>query len=229
MEILSEYKELMTNRENLYCFLGRLYKIEVDQNLLNQLNIMSFPTKSGEEKLDEGYRLLEEYLRNPGRDPLTDLAVDFARVFLGAGIYEGTVANPYESVYTSPERLIMQDARDKVVEAYYAKGLDRVETQNIPEDHISFEFEFMAYMCQETQKALKAQDWRGISGSLMEQKDFLVNHLTNWIPAFCADIEKCASTDFYKAIAKMTEGFLHLESALLEDLISETVVKVANN
>lgn len=229
MEIISEYKELMTNRENLYRFLGRLYKIEVDQSLLDQLKTMSFPVNSGEAELEDGFRLLEKYLRELGLDPLTELAVDYARVFLGAGIYEGTVANPYESVYTSPERLIMQDAWEEVVGAYHVKGLDKVETLDFPEDHISLEFEFMAFLCQETLKALEKQDWHAISGSLMEQEVFLIKHLSNWVPAFCADIETCASTEFYLAVAKITNGFLRLEHALLEELISETVVKVVNS
>jgi anaerobic sulfite reductase subunit A len=229
VEIISEYKELTANRMNLYRFLGRLYNEEIDQKLLDHLKTMSFPTESGEAELDKGYRLLEKYLNRPGLDPITDLAVDYARVFLGAGVYEGTVANPYESVYTSPERLIMQDARDEVLATYRAKGLDKVETLNVPEDHISLEFEFMAYMCQETMNALDYKDWSGVTGSLMEQMDFLVQHLMNWIPGFCTDIEKCATTDFYKALAKITSGYLRLEHKVLEAIISETIMEIANS
>jgi anaerobic sulfite reductase subunit A len=39
----SEYSALMSNRENMYRFLGRLYRIEVDQVLLDQLKGMHFP------------------------------------------------------------------------------------------------------------------------------------------------------------------------------------------
>lgn len=228
MEMALEYQEIMKSRENMYRFLERIYKIEVDSSFLSQLKKMTFPIESGEIELNEGYQLLNECLWKLGVDPITDLAVDYARVFLGAGIYEGTVASPYESVYTSPERLIMQDARDEVLAAYRAKGLDKDETLNVPEDHISLEFEFMIFMCQETERALESRDWRAVSGSLMEQMDFLMKHLANWVPAFCADIEKCAATDFYKAVAKITNGYLRLEQALLEDLISETMVEVVN-
>jgi anaerobic sulfite reductase subunit A len=229
MEINSEYKELMDTRENLYRFLGRLYKSEVDQCLLEQMQMMRFPAESGNAELNEGYRLIGKYLRNPGSDPLTDLAVDYARVFLGAGTYEGTVANPYESVYTSPERLIMQDARDKVVEAYFAKGLEKAETFAVPEDHISLELELMIFMCQETRRALDAHDWQSVSKSLLEQMAFLVRHLLNWIPDFCRDIEKCSQTDFYKAVAKITNGYLRLDRSLLDALISESVIEVTNS
>lgn len=228
MEILSEYYELMINRENMYRFLGRLYKVEVDITLLHQLKNMVFPVETGEKEMDEGYQLLKDYLQHLGMDPITDLAVDYARVFLGAGVYEGIVANPYESVYTSPEHLIMQDARDEVLAAYWAKGLDKRDSLNVPEDHISLEFEYMAFMCRETHSALKDTDWRKISGSLMEQAEFLEQHLLNWIPDFCEDIIKCSETDFYIGIAKITNGFLRMEKNLLAELISETIVEVAN-
>lgn len=228
MEILSEYYELMVNRENMYRFLGRLYKVEVDITLLHQLKNMVFPTETEEKEMDEGYQLLKDYLQNLGMDPITDLAVDYARVFLGAGVYEGIVANPYESVYTSPEHLIMQDARDEVLAAYWAKGLDKRDSLNVPEDHISLEFEYMAFMCQETYNALKDTDWRRISGSLMEQAEFLEQHLLNWIPNFCGDIIKCSATDFYIGVAKITNGFLRMEKNLLKELISETIVEAAH-
>lgn len=222
---ITEHSALISNRENMYRLLGRFYRVEVDQTFLDQMKRMNFPAECVEEDLVEGYRTLEHYLREPGSDPLTDLAVDYAKVFLGAGIFQGDVAYPYESVYTSPERLVMQDARDQVVAAYRAKGLNGAEALDVPEDHIALEFEFMMRMCRETQDAIAAQDWPAISTSLMEQKNFLVQHLLNWIPDFCTDVQKCAETEFYKAAAKITSGYLRMEQVLVEDLIAETLVE----
>jgi anaerobic sulfite reductase subunit A len=229
METISEYSALILNRENLYRFLGRLYKVEADQTLLNQMKGMCFPAEYGEDELGEGYRMLEEYLQRLGRDPLTDLAVDYAKVFHGAGISGSAAAYPYESVYTSPERLIMQDARDKVVAAYRAKGLSKAEMLDFPEDHIALEFEFMAHLCHETQHVFVTQDWPAVSVCLKEQLAFLEQHLLNWVPGFCADVEKFAETEFYKAVAKVTNGYLRLERTILEDMIAETAVEVAHS
>jgi len=55
---------------------------------------------------------------------LNDLAVDYARIFLGVGIAEGSAAYPYESVYTSKKRIIMQDTLDQVKAMYVAKGIN---------------------------------------------------------------------------------------------------------
>lgn len=227
METVAEYLALISNRKNIYRFLGRLYRVEADQKLLEKLQGMCFPADCGEDELSEGYRMLVEYLQCLGSDPLTDLAVDYARVFLGAGIAGDAAAYPYESVYTSPKRLIMQDARDQVLTAYRAKGLNKAVTIDFPEDHISLELEFMAYLCHETHHALATKDWMAISVCLKEQMDFLVQHLLNWVSAFCADVEKYAGTEFYRAVAKATNGFLRLERTILEDMIAEAAVEAA--
>lgn len=221
MDRISEYSDLSSNRETMYRFLGRFYRVEVNQDLLKQMQGMSFPAESSDTALNQGYRMLEGYLQKLGRDPVTDLAVDYAKIFLGAGMVNAYAAYPYESVYTSPERLVMQDARDEVVALYRAKGLDIVNATIFPEDHITLELEFMSHLCLEAQGALRAQNLAAVSESLQEQRDFLACHLLNWVPDFCADVKKHAETDFYKAIAKITAGYLHLELNLLEDLIAE--------
>jgi len=215
----SEFEELITNRETLYNLLARLYRIEVDETLLKQLAEMGFPTDCREPELAEGYRMLTEWLRNSGNDPLTDLAVDYARIFLGAGVYEGVAASPYESVYTSADRLIMQEARDQTLAAFRAKGLQCSEQLEIPEDHIALELEFLAHLCRETLQA--GDDRTRASKLLREQKDFLEQHPGKWISMFCADIEKCASTDFYRAVSKITLGFLNMEREILGDLLGD--------
>jgi anaerobic sulfite reductase subunit A len=224
MDSIAEYSAIMTNREQLYRFLGRLYRVEVDQALLDQMADLSFPEGCGEDELVDGYRMLENYLRRPGFNPVTDLAVDYAKVFLGAGVAKDCdAAYPYESVYTSPERLVMQDARDHVLATYRQKGLEKDAALDFPEDHIALELEFMACLCRETQNALTARDWPAVSTGLKEQKDFLAKHLLNWVPAFCDDIVEFASTDFYKAVARITSGYLAMEQAILEDMIAGPV------
>lgn len=228
MDTAAERLALISNRENLYRLLGRIYKVEAEQELLEQMQGMRFPAECGDDELGEGYRLLEAYLRSPGSDPLTALAIDYARVFLGAGIAKDAAAYPYESVYTSPKRLVMQAARDQVMAVYSAKGLYKAEELAFPEDHLALELDFMAYLCHETQAALAQQDWPAVSASLKEQLDFLTQHLLNWVPAFCADIEKFAETGFYKAIAKVTNSYLRLERIILKELIAEIALDAAD-
>ena len=71
-----------------------------------------------EPDLVEGYKEIEEYLENINEDSINELAADYARTFLGAGLSNGSAAFPYESVYTSKDRIVMQDAWADVSEIY---------------------------------------------------------------------------------------------------------------
>ncbi len=216
-----EFEELISNRGGLYGFLARIYRVEVDQELLDQMGKMNLPVEVDVPEISEGYRMLKGFLEHLRERTVTDLAVEYARIFLGAGLARGDGAYPYESVYTSPKRLVMQDARDQVLKIYREEGLDRAEEFNEPEDHIAFELEFMAYLCQKTTEALKEGDKGRTLGYLKKQKDFLEKHLIPWVPAFCDDVQRVARGDFYRAVAKITVGCLGMEQELIGQLIDE--------
>ena len=90
-----------------------------------------------------------------------------------------------------------------------------------PEDYIAFEMEFMAYLCQKTTEGLKDGDKGSALGYLRKQNDFLEKHLIPWVPAFCDDVQRVARGDFYKAVAKITIGYLGMEQDLIGELIDE--------
>jgi len=216
-----EFEKLISNRGSMYGFLARAYRVEVDQQLLDQMGKMDLSSEVDVSEISEGYRMLKGFPGHRRESTLTDLAVEYARVFLGAGLGQGEGAYPYEPVYTSPDRLVMQEARDDVLKIYREEGLDRAEEFNEPEDHIAFELEFMAYLCQKTTEALKDGDKGSASGYLKKQKDFLEKHLIPWVPAFCNDVQRVARGDFYKAVAKITVGYLGMEQDLIGQLIDK--------
>ena len=212
--------KLISNRSSMYGFLSRIYRAEVDQELLDQMARMALPTRTDLPDISEGYQMLKSFLDHITEKTVTDLAVDYAGIFLGAGTTQNC-AYPYESVYTSPLRLVMQDARDQVLKLYRQNGLSRAKEFKEPEDHIAFELEFMSYLCQKTTKALKAKDKALVLYYLRKQKRFLEEHLVVWVPAFCTDVQRIARSDFYKAIARLTIGYLHLEQELIAELMDE--------
>lgn len=205
-----QMRQLTENRRGIYRLLGRLYIKEVDEALLELLQKMQFPTTCADGELDEGYRLLEDCIKNASGDFLDDLAVDYARIFLSAGVAQGMAAFPYESVYTSKKRLMMQDARNSVAALYGAEGLKPGKDMfRAPEDHVGLELEFMAHLCE---KALA-----GDPSAEEQQQTFLKAHLFNWIYVFTSEVIKYAQTDFYKALGKITRGFMNLERSFLEN------------
>ena len=147
-----------------------------------------------------------------------ELAVDYARVFLGAGQYDKITAPPYESVYTSEDHLLMQDARDGALKHYRAEGLDLPEENTTPEDHVGFEMQFMATLIERTADALAAGDGARFDELVRRQRSFFEEHLANWLPAFAGDIDRFCKTEFYHGIADLVRGLLEEERAVLDDL-----------
>ena len=202
MDKATGFASLAEHRQKMYTFLSGLYLHEIDGNQLAAMEKMIFPQNTGVELLDEGYRALEEFLKTTADDCLDDLAVDYAKTFLSAGMAAGFAAFPYQSVYTDRQHMIAQKPASDLGVLYAAKGLcANSGTYKVPDDHIGLQLAFMAHLCKEAKQ---------------EQKDFLDAYLFKWAHGFCRDLEKYSGTAFYRAIAKITSGFLSLERQLME-------------
>lgn len=171
--------------------------------------------------ISAGFARIRRYLTTAGADPRTDLACDYARVFLSAGVYEGLTAEPYESVFTSEDQIMMQDARDDAVRIYRENGVDVDPELRMPEDHLGLEFEFMAVMADKTEKALATRDIssESIQELLTTQCDFLEHHILNWIELLDEKVEEYAELPFYPAIMDVAESFVLDDKACLDALL----------
>lgn len=220
MDNTAAYTEITAARENMYLFLANLYKTEVTEDFYRQIKDadLSAQMQGG---LFEGYSKIKKFCDTDRHDPITDLAVDYARVFLGAGVVETEQsAFPYESVYTSEKRLIMQEARDEVLALYRKYGLGVDDRYNIPEDHIALELEFMGYLCRLINSYAAAEDADEAVKILQEQEGFIKLHFDRWVPAFCKDIKKVSGTDFYSGAADLTLSFIAMDKEIIDEQLN---------
>lgn len=216
-----ELAALCRKRANTYALIARLYRTEADQTLLDELREMRWPAKTGNAKLDEGYRMIAKYLSNLWDNSLADLAVDYVRVFIGHGMDAFSASYPYESVYTSEKRLLMQEARDEVLSIYRGYGLNKNDTWKEGEDHVALELEFMHVLANRTAEALGKSDENEALSLLLAQKNFLEDHLTSWVPMLTLDMRRFAKTDLYQGLAALTDGFLETDEEFLNDILAE--------
>ncbi len=214
----NELVEFCAARARMYAFLAQLWREEAGQDLLDRIGEIDLPANAADADLVEGLARLKSCLAYDSKAILTDLAREYARLFLVAGRSES--AFPYESVYTSGERLLMQDARDAVVEIYRAEGLARSNQFDEPEDHIAFELEFMAYLCRRAGDALSGNDAAAASECCEKQRNFVKEHLGVWAPDFCGDVLRLAKLDFYKGAAQLTRGFIKLDAEVSDALVA---------
>lgn len=220
-----ELATLLDDRAATYALLARLLASEVDADLLSGLVGMAFPEDAGNPAIDEGSRLMNGYLRQAasrqGDDVVTELAVDFCRLFVVRRRNEKDAAYPFESVYTSTEHTTMAGARDDVRTIYRAAGFEKDENLHIGDDHIALELEYMAEVARQTAEAARGSEALGgqlAGGRLALQAAFLDNHLLNWVPRFSDAMVRHAQTDFYRGLARFLNGYLEDDRALLGEL-----------
>jgi len=192
---LGELKELIMNRAQLYSFLSKIYREEVDQELLEGMKQMSRSINIEDPEMAGGYDTLRTFLEKIkiNEELIEDLAADYASLFLGIGRHP---AHPYESVY--------------------------LEWFKEPDDHVAIELEFMAYLCLKVKEAIDKQDIEEGVRMFEVQNDFLSKHLKAWVPQFCDDIIKGSSKyDFYQAIGEITKRYIVLEERTVVQLTRE--------
>jgi len=212
---------LMEQRATTYGLLSRLYYKEIDQGFLDELKEARYPANTGNASVDKGYLLIVTYLSNVWEDSLNELAVDFARTFIGSGSDAYSAAFPFESVHTSEKRLLMQDARDEVLAQYRKAGLAKQSLWKESEDHVSAELEFMFILCNRTVEALLKSDEDEASDLLASQLGFMADHLYAWSPMLTGEMRRFAKTDLYQGLSWLTDGFLEADFAFLEDVFGE--------
>lgn len=234
----------LEERAAAYGLLARLFNREVDESLLAELRALPLADNAvradgtggpgGEDdacsapndaKLDEGNRLMKGYLDEIGsgcadmRSALTDLAVDFARLFVVRKRSESAAPYPNESVHTSTEHLRMDGARDEVRSLFRAEGVRAADAWRLGEDHVALELEFMQTLAARTVEAASANDEGAADDLLSKQTSFLDRHLLNWVPVFAETMERTARTDFYRGVALLLVAHLHEDRALVEQLL----------
>ena len=205
--------ELAKTRGRFYGLLSRLYENEPSESLLGRLEALSWPSDCPQKEMREGYRLLRNFfLESDPRKRFGHLATDYMKVFQGAGDAKGEAAYPYESVYTSREGLVMQEAWESAKAFYAANGLaPAIGRTDLKEDHLAVELGFMRLLCGEDPATPE---------SLETQIAFMEEHLLNCSRTFCEDMAKLAETGFYKGLASLTVGFLLYDRELLEGLVA---------
>lgn len=210
-------------RNATYGMLARLYREEMDADYLAQMRSMRCPVNTGNVDVDEGYRLFHSYLSRTWERTLEDLERDFLRVFIGANTTGHAAAYPNESVHTSPDRLVMQDARDEVRAIYRAADLKNSDFWKAGEDHIATELEYMQIRGERALAAHAKADLAQTATHLMAQYHFLEDHLLAWVPFLTDDMLKFAQTDFYRALAHLTKGFLEEDKVFLEEVLADEI------
>ena len=210
-------KEMTVNRAKIYSYFSKIYRGEVNQELLGIMKHSSKPIIDDHE-MSIAYNELRNFLEEIeiNNELVEDLAADYAASFLGIGRHS---AHPYESVYLSEDRIVMREPWYEVLKAYHSKGLQKVEWFLEPEDHVAIQLEFMSCLCLKMKEALDKEDTEEVLKYFEAQNNYLNKHLIVWIPQFCDDIVKGSTKyDFYKIMGAITKRYILLEERTIAQL-----------
>lgn len=206
-----------------YQFLARLFYEELTDEFIDefvatqQVLPLGGEATESERAFAQGSNRMLKYLQRKTPDTLTQTRCDFAHTFLGAGSVTKVPVSPFESVYADDGRLIMQGSRDVACALYAAEGLEVRDSYNMPEDHVSFEFQYMALLLNRQAEALESRGAEGAEADAraeaygLRARNFFADHLAPWVPVFCEEAAALASTAFYRGLLQTTAAWMALE------------------
>jgi TorA maturation chaperone TorD len=154
---------------------------------------------------------MEKEFRNTALD---GLLIDYTRLFIGP---MDILAKPYGSYWLEEEKTLMGEST-MAVQALYAEAefeMDE-EFKELP-DHIAAELEFFYLLLFRENEARNAKDATKLSVALELQRRFLQAHLGAWISKFTDAVRSSAQCGFYRELAELTEKFICLQAARIND------------
>ncbi|MBM7000884.1 molecular chaperone TorD family protein [bacterium] len=236
-----ELIDAMRARADAYRMFSSILLHELTQAQIDRLREAT-PSETGPAEIADGLATIRRYLRRAGADPRTDLAVDYARVFLSAGVYDGRTAEPYESAFTSEDHLLYQESRDQVMRVYRENGFAVDPSLHMPEDHLGIEFEFLSRMADRTAEAVdtarserdgrtsetprgpapdaadEADPSETIARLATTQADFVEQHVLNWIDELVDKVDEFAELPLYPAFMRMARQYARDDRDLMRQL-----------
>lgn len=230
MLIPERFKEYLNLRSTIYRILAHGFYMEPDPEYLHDLKMyvpvfLTYHECFPDHLLKEGITLLEQFLVTAEMD-MTEVISEherrFAILFLSSGSSEGVKSIvPHESVYLSDTGWSMQDQRDEVLASYYAEGVGKTEGFKEPEDHISAELNFISLLSRQTMEALSDSKGQLVRSKLESQLSFLRMHLIQWAHKMCDDLFRASDSGLYKALARLTSGFIAADAMFLEVTLTQ--------
>ena len=228
MTELDELKEQIEDRCENYGVLSRLYRVEVDKELLQGLIESPVAEEIGNANFDEGYALMRSFL--DGVEDIdkgkSTLAIDYCLTFLGYGVDPEkadeagmNAAYPYESIYTKKVKTLGGEHCAEVKAEYKAQGfMPSKGRDRLASDHIACELEYMQFLTSIELASLDDKGPINTEEARALQLSFIDEHLNNWIADFKDEVERHSETDFYRGLTQMTCGWIEHDRAHLVSL-----------
>lgn len=190
--------------------LARLHDRELDAGLLSALGELEFPGNLAllpEASICDAMCAARDNLQKNWADAAwrDALAADYAAIYLNGAIG----ASPYESVWVTDEHLTCQLPMFELRACYQRAGLVVDDWRKRYDDHFVLQLQYLAHQLRDDAVPLDALG------------RFVDEHVGHWFPDFARTVAQRADTDFYRALAVLTAGWLARCRDLIEEISGE--------
>lgn len=212
---MENIEQWLKERQIIYSIMTLLFRgdLKIGLEILNNTSILiNFSNHSENIQLsNEAKEIIEELKEHQDiNEYLKLLYEDFNELFIGPN---DLLAPPWESIYRSNDSLLFGDSELEVRKLYDDFGLS--VTPSEPADNLALELSFISRLC-ELESKFTSQD---ILGNLLKQKNFLKEHLLNWVPSWADDVCKFSKTKFWSGFALITKNFLIDDLNKIEEIL----------
>ena len=214
--------ELARARAKLYQLLAAVYIKPPDTDFLKLLVgwvSSSVGTEGASHLLSEPMRqsltMLDGFFKEKRESSWEEIekaiSVEFTKLFRGVKRHYSPLP-PYESLYRGESGCVFDDITVDVLREYRRYDLELTSSLNgEPPDHISFELEFMCFLCDREAEAWDKNDEEEASQLLLAERGFLEQHLMIWLPSLGGKIREYDRLGLFSGLAELTEGWISFD------------------
>lgn len=193
-------EEEIIHRLALYVFLQKFYAGDlIDQEKFIWGELTTLINKDilyfSDQKMEKGVEMISQLNSND----FDNLEFDFNRLFVGPDRLE---AAPYESIYRNSERALMQAETMAVRRFYERAGMVLTNKNHVPDDHLSFELEFVCFLLEESMEDDAYYE-------LFEA--FMKLHLFQWVEKHCELVREKTTNTLIIGMSYILQGLLEVE------------------
>lgn len=217
--------DVLKGRSSSYRMLARLFFKPLNDQDIEDLVTADFCARSleleGTGLLAEGFNDMGRALNKRHTGTRSLLATDYTMCFDGMEAVRDLVAVPYASVFLGTEALLYQEPRGKVYKLFREEGISLRSGVDLPEDHLSFELEFLALLSDRVIAALEdGRDDEAVRNLILSD-EFIKESILTWIGLLAERANEILKTRFYRGALKATQGYLALDIQTISSLLEE--------
>ncbi|MHC1711274.1 MAG: molecular chaperone [Solidesulfovibrio sp.] len=204
---LSEARLDILRGVSLACrFFGLVFGREPTEDLLRAMKeqrlLEKWPLGDADVRAREGAELIRAFLVQYGDRPYELARRDYTDLFIGPE----RPLKQWESIWNTQDKLLFGDLAGEVG-AFYARSGFVVQNQE-PSDHIALEWSFLAELVDRIVRSGKERNTGELAHWLFETREFHDKHLGRWATCFLEELERRATTDYYRGTALLCRSTL---------------------